>query len=107
MKYAHKISFRSNSLQNGRKKFKSLNSQKPMGPSSIAPLGVKDGCDVIVEHLTNVIISFTIEKNFPNKLETAYVTPLFKKDDPDNPENYRPISVTSSISNFFERLLQK
>ena len=48
-----------------------------------------------------------MEKQIPNNLKTAYVTPLLKKDDPDNPENYRPISVTSSLSKIFERLLQK
>ena len=63
--------------------------------------------DKTVGHLTNIITSFISEKKFPNNLKTAYVPPMFKKDDPDNPENYRPISVTSSLSKVFERLQQK
>ena len=85
---------------------KFLNNQKQIGPSSIPPWALKDGCDITIGHLTKVINSFSVKKSFPN-LKTAYVTPMFKKDDPDNPESYRPISVTSFLSKIFERLRQK
>ena len=62
-----------------------------MGPSSTPRLALKDVCDVIVEHLTNIINSFISDKTYPNNLETVNVTPLFKKDHPDNPQNRKPI----------------
>ena len=34
------------------------------------------------------------------------ITPLFKNADRTHPENYRPISITSSLSKMFERLLR-
>ena len=33
------------------------------------------------------------------------MTPVYKKDDPENPDNYRPISITGAISKVFEKLL--
>lgn len=39
---------------------------------------------------------------FPECLKSALVKPLFKKGDPKNVENYRPISLLSSFSKIFE-----
>ena len=44
-----------------------------------------------------------IEKNFPDVLKKAYVTPIYKKGDPLEAENYRPILVTSILVKKFER----
>ena len=47
-----------------------------------------------------------ISKNiFPDILKEAYVTPIYKKSDPMEAENYRPISVTPTLAKIFERLL--
>ena len=35
------------------------------------------------------------------------ISPVFKKKDPLNKENYRPVSVLLSISKIFEKLMQK
>ena len=40
-------------------------------------------------------------------LTKGVITPLYKKDDPLNPLNYRPITITSSLSKLFEKLLHK
>ena len=37
----------------------------------------------------------------------AIATPLLKKDDPELPENHRPISITGTSSKKFEKLLSK
>ena len=42
---------------------------------------------------------------FPDVLKQAYVTLIYKKSDPLEAENYRPISVTRTPAIFFERLL--
>ncbi|CEP09330.1 hypothetical protein, partial, partial [Parasitella parasitica] len=41
----------------------------------------------------------------PLAWRTAQVVPIYKKDDPNNPANYRPISLTSTFRKLFERLL--
>ena len=45
------------------------------------------------------------ENFFPSDLKYANVSPLFKKGDSTNKENYRPISILPSISKIFERLI--
>ena len=43
----------------------------------------------------------------PDWLKLAKITPLYKKGDRNLPENYRPISLISSLSKVFEKLLLK
>ena len=42
---------------------------------------------------------------FPDNLKYADVSPAFKKGDRLNKANYRPVSVLSSLSKIFERLI--
>ena len=44
--------------------------------------------------------------DYPDNLKLADITPVFKKKDPLNKINYRPISVLPSISKLFEKLMQ-
>ena len=41
--------------------------------------------------------------NFPNKLKYADITPVYKKNNRHEKENYRPVSTISVISNILER----
>ena len=42
---------------------------------------------------------------FPEKLKLAKITPIFKANDPELYKNYRPISLLSNFSKFFERVM--
>jgi hypothetical protein len=44
---------------------------------------------------------------FPTDLKKAVVIPVFKKGDPKKLENYRPISLLSTFSKLFEKLVKK
>ena len=49
-----------------------------------------------------------IEKSdFPQNLKLADITPVYKKNDPLDKTNYRPISVLPVVSKTFERIMQK
>ena len=48
-----------------------------------------------------------LDKNFPENLKLADVTPTFKKKDKTFVENYRPASVLPTVSKIFERIMQK
>ena len=44
---------------------------------------------------------------FPNVLKISRVTPVFKNGDKLLPQNYRPISITHTMSKIFEKLISK
>ena len=43
------------------------------------------------------------EGKCPSRMKTAKVIPLFKSGDPEEPGNYRPISLLSVYSKIFEK----
>ena len=45
--------------------------------------------------------------NFLDKLKLADITPVFKKNNPLEKENYRPVSLLPVVSKIFERIMQK
>lgn len=44
---------------------------------------------------------------FPDFFKIARVTPIFKANSPENPTNYRPISILSPISKVYESIIYK
>ena len=60
---------------------------------------------VLINHLTHIINQSLCTGVFPNRLKIAKVIPLFKKSDPHIVDNYRPISLLSSISKTFEKVV--
>ena len=48
-----------------------------------------------------------MQKNFPNELELADITPILKRDDSTLAKNYRPVKVLPCVSKIFERIMQK
>ena len=85
---------------------KQLNKNKPQGPSNIPAWAIKDGATVIAPHLQHIFNNCISQSNFPACLKIAQVIPLYKKDDPEEPSNYRPISITPCISKVFELLIR-
>ena len=85
----------------------SLNFRKAPGPSKIPAWALKDGCNEIYTQLTYLFNEFLKNKTYPCKLKKAIVTPIHKTEDPELPENYRPISITGALSKFFEKLSYK
>ena len=57
--------------------------------------------------LTDCINSAILNGVFPDELKLADVTPLYKKSDPEDKANYRPISVLPSLSKVYEKTLYK
>ena len=55
----------------------------------------------ILAKIFNEIIELSI---YPVWMKIAKIVPLYKNGDRNLPENYRPISLISSLSNVFEKL---
>ena len=67
------------SLYECKRHLKSLNKNKPIGPSNIPAWALKDCLNIIAEPLCFLINAFIEESRFPNHLKSAFVIPIFKK----------------------------
>lgn len=85
---------------------KSLPSYSSPGPDGIQNILLKEGGpDLILlihELFTRIILSGTI----PSEWKNAIIFPIFKKGSRNDPQNYRPISLTCTLCKVFERLLK-
>ena len=106
VKIKDEFTFQPISLFECKKQIKNLNINKPLGPSKIPAWALKDSINVISEPLTFLINAFITEGKFPNHLKQAYVTSIFKKGDCEEPDNYRPISITPAMSKIFEKIMR-
>ena len=70
-------------------------------PIKIVRLPNKKNC----KELANCINECIKQKKSPNELKIADITLIFKKEDPLDKTNYRPISILSTVSKNFERVL--
>jgi len=66
---------------------------------------IKQFQHIIIKPLTECINFCLSTGIFPDELKLAEVLPIFKKHDKLDKGNYRPISVLSSISKIYERIL--
>ena len=70
------------------------------------PAGILKGCVDSYIFVPTKILNTSLERGcFPNQLKLTEVTPVFKKEDELNKENYRPVSVFPHASKIFERIV--
>ena len=82
-----------------------LNSNKASRYDCIPPKTLKDSVSTVKDPLTQLFNTSVKDNLFPSDLKYANVSPLFKKDDNTNKENYRPISIYLLFPKFSIRLL--
>ena len=82
-----------------------LRKDKPRGPSPIPRWAMIDSAHIVAPVLTLIFNIAIMKCKFPKALKLADITPVHKKGDPQDPMNYRPISVTPTLSKLFEKLL--
>jgi hypothetical protein len=75
------------------------------GPDGVPTKLLKKCTEHLVIPLT-YIINLSIDKClFPEHLKKAYIIPIHKNGDTEDPQNYRPISLLNSISKIFEKAI--
>lgn len=83
----------------------SLQDDKAHGPNSILTKLLKLVSPSCSEVLSSIFNSCLTAGIYPTCLKTANVVPVFKKNSPLDPSNYRPISLLSNINKIFEKTL--
>ena len=84
---------------------KDLKSNKSVGGD--IPTNILKECNFTFSTLADWINKSFENGAFPDCLKEASVTPIFKKDDPLDKENYRPVSILPLLSKVFEKLIYK
>ena len=83
----------------------SLPNGKANGIDMIPNKMLKISAHVISSSLTDIFNCCTSMNSFPDDLKVAKVVPIFKADAKDDPGNYRPISILSSVARVIEKLI--
>ena len=84
---------------------KSLKNKTSSGHDGISINLLKYLSPALLKPLTLIINQSLITGLFPEKLKIGKVQPLFKKGDEERIKNYRPISLLTSISKVFEKVV--
>ena len=73
----------------------------------LGPKILRQSAEVTANTLQLLINNAISNSEFFKNLKSADATPVFKKKDPLDKTNYRPVSVLLPVSKMFERLIQK
>jgi histone H3/H4 len=84
-----------------------LNPNKACGPDKISPRMLKETAEVIAPSLARLFNFSIATGSFPDTWKTANITPLHKKNQKHLVQNYRPISLLSSVGKCLERCVNK
>ena len=90
-----------------KKEIENLDTAKSSTYGSIPVTIFKQCVNAYLPHLTNSINYSIQHSNFPQKLKLSEVIPVYKKLDPLQKKNYRPISLLPHVSKIFERIILK
>ena len=85
----------------------SLKDKKSMGPDSLSPFLVKVARNFILKPLLHIFNRAAIVGCFPDKLKQSKVMPIFKKGAKNICTNYRPITLSCTLSKIFEKIIHK
>ena len=84
-----------------------LDVSKAVGPDGVNPRLLKEGADQLCQPLSRLFNLSLSKGKFPTSWKKANVTPVFKKGDRSDIQNYRPISLLSCIGKVMERCINK
>ena len=86
---------------------KSLDPKKATGYDKIPPRTLRDGADALAYPLSVLINKIIDSGSVPAAWKLAEICPIFKKDDPHDKSNYRPVSILVTLDKVFEKCLAR
>lgn len=81
---------------------KKLKNGKSCGPEGVYAELLKNGTDKLVGALTRMFNECINGQRVPKEWKMAYISSIHKKGNKDDCNNYRGISITSTISRLYE-----
>ena len=89
-----------------KKKLKSLSITKSPGPDEIHSRLLRESADVLAKPLSMIYNSSIRSEQLPEQWKDAHISAIFKKGDRKQPNNYRPISLTSIVGKVLESIIR-
>ena len=84
-----------------------LDITKSYGSDGVSPRFLKEGGNAIALVLKSLFKLSLEHKTFPSLWKQANVTPIHKKESKEDVNNYRPVSILSTVAKLFERIIFK
>ena len=82
-----------------------LDSKKSAGHDGFTAKFLKVSSPIIVDSLTEIFNNSISTGKYPDEMKIAKCIPIYKKGKRNDPSNYRPISILSTINKIFEKIL--
>ena len=82
-----------------------LNPKEACQESDIPVKIIKQNLGIVSNFVYNNQNNSLFRSIFPSYLKNANITPIFKKKDRANVENYRPVSILPNLSKVYERCM--
>jgi hypothetical protein len=92
-------------LQELKEIIKTLKNKSSYGYDKIPVKILRISLPYIISPPTSICNEALSQGTFPDRLKYAVIKPIYKTGDKCEPSNYRPISLLSSFSKVFERLI--
>ena len=87
---------------------KHLDNKKVEALMNIPTKQLKQVIDIVVDLLMEIRnVEIVQHKNYPGNLKLADISPIYKKVEKSLVDNYMPVTILPTVSNIFERLMQK
>ena len=82
-----------------------LNPRKAVGVDGISPRILRLESPVLSEKVTNLINFCILNRPLPSEWKQARLTPVFKRGVDTDKANYRPVSILTSLSKVFDKVI--
>ena len=82
-----------------------INPRKATGFDGLSPRMLKLVADEIAESLTVIFNQVIQEREWPKEWKRGEWVPVYKKEDPQNIANYRPVTLLPAVDKIFEQLI--
>ena len=89
-----------------KQKISKLKTSSSKGPDNISTRFLKDFGNILAKPLANIFNKSMTTGQVPSDWKLANVTPIFKEGSKSNPENYRPVSLTSVPCKLMESIIR-
>ena len=99
------FSFRKTTPEEVLKVIQDLNAKKSCQTSDTPTKNIKLNSDIFSNLIYKHFNCYIDKAEFPNDLKHTDIVPIYKKNNKCEKENYRPVSILSNFSKFYEKLM--